>query len=235
MDFFSPESFFEAPDRLSAPLLDEASSVLTMVSLLPAYIERIIQPALLGDLEEGAWVENGSVRLEKGARIERGAIVRGPTIIGKDTVVRSGAYIRGHVMVGEGCLIGHGTEIRQTLIMNHSNIPHLNCFFTSIVGSGVRIGGCTHTANMRLNQEEVMVRVNVEGNRQMVPTGQTLFGVIIGDNASVGGVTLLQPGTVIGQRCRIYPQCSVSGYIPHDAIVRPQSAVFEVVPGKETP
>lgn len=233
MDLFSPEAFFHTVDRLVGPLFRETANVLEAVAALPGYIEQVIEPALLGKVEEGAWVEEGAVRLEEGARIERGAIVRGPTIIGKDSVVRSGAYIRGHVMVGDGCLIGHGTEIRQTLVMNQSNIPHLNCFFTSIVGNRVKIGGCTHTANMRLNGREVMVRANIEGKSQCFPTGQTLFGVVIGDDSNVGGVTLLQPGTVIGQRCLIHPQCSVSGYIPHDSIVRPTSALFEVVPRLE--
>jgi NDP-sugar pyrophosphorylase family protein len=230
MDLFRTEAFFVTTDPLVGRLLQSVPNVFDAVRQLPSYIEQVMEPAVLGEVEEGAWIESGNVRVEQGARIERGAIVRGPAIIGRNTVVRSGAYIRGHVMVGEGCLIGHGTEIRQTLIMEQSNIPHLNCFFTSIVGNRVRIGGCTHTANMRLNGEEVGVRISVEGESRYFPTGQILFGVVIGDDSNVGGVTLLQPGTVIGQRCLIHPQCSVSGYIPDDSIVRPTSALFEVVP-----
>jgi len=234
VDLFSPEAFFQLADLPAAPLFREATNVLDAVAALPAYIEKVIEPEILGEVEEGAWLETGNVRLEEGAKVERGAIVRGPTIIGKNSVVRSGAYIRGHVMVGEGCLIGHGTEIRQVLVMNQSNIPHLNCFFTSIVGSRVKIGGCTHTANMRLSGREVAIRADLNGKNQLFPTGQTLFGVVIGDDSNVGGVSLLQPGTVIGQRCLIYPQCSVSGYIPHDSVVRPKSALFEVVSRLET-
>ncbi|MBW1785797.1 MAG: hypothetical protein JRK53_04140 [Deltaproteobacteria bacterium] len=204
------------------------------VDALKAFIEGTIVPEVLGEVESGAWLEKGAVRLEKGSRVERGAVVRGPTIIGRDTVVRSGAYIRGHVMVGEGCLIGHGTEIRQTLVLNRTNIPHLNCFFTSIVGNGVKIGGCTHTANMRLSGKEVVIRAEVEGREQAIPTGQTLFGAIIGDESSIGGVSLLQPGTLIGRRCLIFPQCSVSGYIPENSVVRPKTAQFEVMPRDKT-
>ena len=118
MDLFNPEAFFQLADLPAAPLFRETTNVLDAVAALPAYIEKVIEPEVLGEVEEGAWLEAGNVRLEEGAKIERGAIVRGPTIIGKNSVVRTGAYIRGHVMVGEGCLIGHGTEIRQTLVMN---------------------------------------------------------------------------------------------------------------------
>lgn len=230
MELFSPEAFFDLSDLPEASFFRKTKNVLDAVAALPAFVEKILKPEILGVVEEGAWLEPGNVRVEEGAKIERGAIVRGPTIIGKKSVVRTGAYIRGHVMVGQGCLIGHGTEIRQTLVMNQSNIPHLNCFFTSIVGSRVKVGGCTHTANMRLSGSEISVRAEVKGESRLFPTGQTLFGVVIGDDSSVGGVSLLQPGTVIGQRCFIYPQCSVSGYIPHDSVVRPKSSLFEVVP-----
>lgn len=234
MSNFSPEEFFDIVDGPLAGLFKDIVHVWDVVAALPAYIEKIIDPELLGEVEEGAWLEKGRVRLEKGSRVERGAIVRGPTIIGRDTVVRSGAYIRGHVMVGEECLIGHGTEIRQTLVLNQSNIPHLNCIFTSLVGNRVKIGGCTHTANFLLSGKEVEIRVNLNGKKQVFTTGQTLFGAVIGDDSKVGGVSLLQAGTAIGRRCLIYPQASVSGYIPHDSILKPKSATFEVIPRPET-
>ena len=230
MDLFSSEAFFQTENRMILSFLRQSPSVLEAIPSLATYIEKIIKPEILGEVEDGAWVETGRVRLEPGAKIERGAIVRGPTIIGKDTVVRSGAYIRGHLLTGKGCLIGHGTEIRQILLMDESNLPHLNCIFTSIIGSRVNIAGNTHTANMLINRREVEIRVKMNGQSQTFPTGQTWFGSIIGDDSSIGALSLLQPGTVIGQRCLIYPQCSVSGYIHSDSMVRPTFAPFEVVP-----
>ena len=234
MNPFHPKAFFDLADGPAAGLFKDLTHVWDAVASLPAYIEEIIDSELLGEVEEGAWLEPGRVRLEKGSRVERGAIVRGPTIIGRDSVVRSGAYIRGHVLVGNDCLIGHGTEIRQTLVLDNSNIPHLNCVFTSLVGNRVRIGGCTHTANFLLSGKEVEIRVKLNGQKQSFPTGQTLFGAVIGDDSNVGGVSLLQAGAVIGRNCLIYPQCSVSGYIPHDSILRPKSAAFEIVSRAET-
>jgi NDP-sugar pyrophosphorylase family protein len=230
MDLFSPEDFFAPEDRLIRLFLDESASVLEAVTALPGYSERVLRPAILGELEKGAWVDEKMVRLEPGSRVERGAIVRGPTILGPDTVVRSGAYIRGHVLTGRGCLIGHASELRQVLLMNQSAVPHLNCIFTSLVGCRVNIAGNTHTANMLINRKEVEVRAVIGGETLSFPTGQTWFGSVVGDDSSLGAFVLLQPGTVIGQRCLIHPQCSVSGYVPHNSIVRPVQAAFEVIP-----
>ena len=222
MHEFSPVAFFDlAENPEAAGLFKAVRCVWEAVAVLPAYIERIIEPAILGEVEEGAWVEPGRVRLEEGARVERGAVVRGPTIIGRNTVVRSGAYIRGHLLVGTDCLIGSGTETRQLLVLNHSNIPHRNFLATSLVGNRVNLGGATDAANVLLSGKEVEVRITrADGTTSAYPTGMTKFGAVIGDDTKLGGQTLLQPGTVIGKRCRIYPQCAISGYVPHDSVVK---------------
>ena len=230
MNHFCPETFFDIAEGWVADFFRDAANVWEAVSTLPAYIEKIIRPEILGEVEEGAWLEPGCVQLEKGSRVERGAIIRGPTIIGQNTVVRSAAYIRGHVWVGNDCLIGHGVELRQLLVLNNSNIPHLNCVFTSLIGNRVRLGGLANTANFRLDAKEIVVRADIDGQKQSFPTGLTLFGAVIGDDSNVGGNALLHPGTIIGRRCLIYPQCSVSGYIAPDSVVKPKSVTFEVVP-----
>ena len=230
MNEFSPAEFFDvAENPAAAGLFKEVQYVWEAVALLPAYIERTIEPAILGDVEEGAWMEPGRVRLEEGARVERGAIVRGPTIIGRNTVVRSGAYIRGHLLIGADCLIGAGTETRQLLMLNHSNIPHRNFVVTSLVGNRVNIAGATDTANVLLNGKAVEIRIiRADGTTTFYPTGQTNFGAVIGDDTKLGGQILLQPGTVVGQRCRIYPQCAISGYIPHDSRVKPMAGNLSI-------
>jgi len=214
---FSPEKFFNIDGTLAAGLFDDLTYVWEGVAALPQYIEKTIKPGVQGDVEDGAWLEPGCVQLGEGSRVEHGAIVRGPTIIGRNTVVRSNAYIRGHVLVGDECLIGHAVEVRQLLLLNNSAIPHTNCFFTSLLGNRVKIGGQTNTGNRLLTGKEIMIRIDQDGERQSFPTGQDLFGTVIGDNSIVGGMTLLHPGTIIGQDCLIYPQCSVSGYIHHNS------------------
>jgi len=230
MNPFRPEAFFDILQGPASGLLTGMVNVWDAVAALPEYIEKILEPEILGHVEDGAWVEPGAVRLEKGGRVERGAIVRGPTIIGRNTVIRTGAYIRGHVMLGDDCLVGHGTEIRQILVLNRSNIPHLNCVFTSLVGNDVNLGGNTNTANKLLDGREVVIRAEIEGEKKSFPTGQSLFGVVIGDGTQVGGNILFQPGTIVGRHCLLHPRLILSGYIPHNMIVRPKATPLEMIP-----
>ena len=229
MNQFSPEFFFDLSDTPAADLFSDITHVWDAITALPSYVEDILKPEILGEIEEGAWLEPGAVRLEKGSRVERGAVVRGPTIIGPDTVIRSGAYIRGHVMIGRECIIGTATEINLSLVLNKTNLPHQNCIFTSLVGNRVNLGGCTSTANYLLSGKEVEVRLNLNGEKLSFPTGRTHFGAVIGDDSRLGGQSIIHPGTVIGKRCTIYPQSAVTGFIPNDSKVKPQSVSFHII------
>ncbi len=225
---FSAEEFFDLQGSVAAALFAGLEYVWEGVNALPAFIEHILKPEILGEVEEGAWLEPGRVRLEAGARVERGSIIRGPAIIGRNTVVRCGAYFRGHVLVGDDCVIGWGTELRQVLMLNKSKLPHQNLFFTSLVGNRVQVGAATTTANFLLGGKEIAVRVPLSGRTQAFNTGRTLFGAVIGDDFEIGAHCLLQPGTIIGRGCRVYPQCSVSGYLPPDSLVKPKAIPFAV-------
>ena len=230
MDPYSPEAFFDLAGSPAADLFKGLTRVWEAVAALPAYIEKILQPEIKGEIEEGAWVDLGRVRLMEGSKVERGAVVRGPTIIGRNTIVRSHAYIRGHVMVGDGCMIGHSTELRQTLVLNRTNVPHYNGVFTTLIGSGVLIGGYTTTANFLLTGKEIDIRVPEAGEIKSYPTGLTLFGAVVGDGAKVGAMSILLPGTLIGRRCLIHPKATLSGYLPPESLVRPKASTYEVVP-----
>ena len=50
-------------------------------------------------------------------------------------------------------------------------------------------------------------------------TSRLKFGSIVGDDCLIGFSVHCNPGTVIGPRCVILPQCELRGYIPEDYIV----------------
>ena len=226
---FSPEAFFDLPVGPAAALFKDVVHVWDAVAALPAYIEKIIQPEVLGEVEEGAWLEPGAVQLGKGSVVQRGAIVRGPTIIGENTVIRSGANIRGHVMIGDHCIIGG--ELRHVLTLNHTNVAHsYSGVFTSLLGNRVNVAGLSGTPNLRLDGQKIVIRIKQDGKIVRYPTGLTYFGSVVGDDTKLAGLSVLQPGTVIGRRCVIYPQTIPSGYIPHNSLVIPKSVSFSVIP-----
>ena len=226
---FSPNGFFDISKRLFTDFFKSYAFVWEAIPALPAYISSVLKAEILGEIEEGAWVEPGMVRLEEGSRIERGAVVKGPTIIGRNTVVRSHAYIRGSVMTGEDCLIGTGVEIRQTLMLDGSSVLHDNCIFTSLIGNGVGIDAHSSTANMRLDKKEIRLKIERNGETRVIPTGLDKFGAIIGDNTQISTLVVMMPGTLFGRGCIVYPHSQVGGYFPDGSVLGQAELLFEAV------
>ncbi len=96
MNSFSPEDFFDLTDKDAAGLFKDIVNVWDAVAALPAFIEKVMRPEVLGEIEEGAWLEPGRVQVGKGSRIERGAIVRGQTIIGRRSLIFPQCSISGY-------------------------------------------------------------------------------------------------------------------------------------------
>ncbi len=230
MNPYSPEAFFDLEDQAVSDFFKDYVHVWDAVAGIPAFVEKNFTPEIKGEVEEGAWLEPGRVSLGEGSRVERGCVIRGPVIIGKNTVIRSGVYIRGNVYIGEDCLIGWSVEMRQSIILSKTRIPHFNAIFTSLIGSRINLAGRVSTANYRLDGREVTVKVPVGDSIESFPTGQTLFGAVVGDDTQIAGNALLQPGTIVGRRCIIYPHIDVSGYIPHDSFVKRKETPFYIEP-----
>ncbi len=207
MDTFKIDSFFKRSVPALEDLFAKCEYVWDTIALIPKFIDATIKPQILGTVEEGAWVEEGKVYVGPGAIVERGAIVRGPCIIGPNSTVRSNAYVRGHVMTGPGCMIGAGTEVRNTIMMEGSNIPHQNLIFSSFIGNNVNVAGQSTLANKRLDGKEVVIHIkNPESDEiSHYTTKLDRFGAIIGDNCRIGAMCVMQPGTIIGPDCLIYP------------------------------
>lgn len=46
-----------------------------------------------------------------------------------------------------------------------------------------------------------------------IPTGLLKFGAIVGDKSEIGCNTVLNPGTIVGRECVIYPNGNIRGVI----------------------
>lgn len=230
MNFLKAEAFFNLSRGPMRELFAQTDHVWDTLAFLPAYIENMMRPEVLGEVEEGAWLEPGRVQLGEGSRVEREAVIRGPTIIGRNTLIRSGAYLRGHVMIGDECIIEHGTEILRSVVLDQARMPHSNCLMVSLVGNRVTLGAFAATSSILPGVKEIEIKIDSAKNRQSIPTGLDRFGAVVGDDSNMGGHVFLLPGTVIGRGCQIEPQIYLSGYIKSGSWARPTGARFEIVP-----
>ena len=166
---------------------------------------------------------DGNIWIAKSATIAPTASITGPCIIGKNTEVRQSAFIRGKAIVGENCVVGNSTELKNVILFNNVQVPHYNYVGDSILGFKSHMGAGSITSNVKSDKTLVVVK---NGDEQ-IETGLKKFGAMLGDYVEVGCNSVLNPGTVIGRHCNVYPLSSVRGVIPEGHIFKDKNNIIK--------
>ncbi|WP_324662163.1 bifunctional sugar-1-phosphate nucleotidylyltransferase/acetyltransferase [Haloarcula sediminis] len=148
----------------------------------------------------------GDVVVEKGAVIEPGVVIEGPALVRSGATVGPNAYIRGATVLGEDTHVGHGVEVKNSVVMADSNVPHVSYIGDSVLGTDVNLGASTQVANLRHDGEPV--KVTVKGDR--VSTGRRKFGIVAGDGVRTAINTSLNAGVVLSAGATTTPGESVT-------------------------
>jgi len=163
----------------------------------------------------------GKVWLHPSVKLPAYATIIGPVYIGANTQIRPGAFIRGQVIVGEGCVLGNASEFKNCLLLDGVQAPHFNYVGDSLLGTGAHLGAGVICSNLRLDQEEVSLRLP----SGLVKTGLKKFGAVLGDGAEVGCNAVLNPGTLLGPRALVMPGTVFGGYLPAATIARSRPTI----------
>ena len=153
-----------------------------------------------GDVAKDATLR-GPVAVEEGATVEPGVVVEGPALIRAGASVGPNAYVRGRTLLCEDVHIGQSVEIKNSVVMADTNVPHLSYVGDSVLGRGANLGAGTNVANLRHDDQDV--RITVKGER--VSTGRRKFGVVVGDGAKTGINVSLNAGVVLSTEAAIPP------------------------------
>ena len=193
-------------------------------------------------LENDFFSSELNILIKSGTRIETTAIIKGPAIIGKNCDVRQGAYLRGYFITGDTCTLGHTTEIKGSIIMNHSEMGHFNYIGDSVIGSFVNIGAGTKLANLKFRSPSEKEKISFpeisfvakdpeSGKSQVVMTGLSKFGAVLGDYCELGCNSVLSPAVILGTECWVYPNFTVpSGYYESKSFVAPVNLKAKIRP-----
>ncbi len=154
----------------------------------------------------------GAVSIGKGTVVRSGAYIVGPVAIGRNCKIGPNCFIRPATSIGDNCHIGAAVEVKNSIIMSNSNVPHLNYVGDSVIGEGCNLGAGTKTANLRLDEKEIWV-----GGRN---TGRRKLGAIMGDNVETGINSNINVGTMIGNNTQIGPGALARG------VISPGSRIF---------
>lgn len=155
------------------------------------------------------------VRLGKGSILRAGTYVEGPAVIGENCDVGPNSYIRPFTSIGDKCRVGNACEIKNSILMHNTRVPHLSYVGDSIIGENVNFGAGTITANLRLDEKPIYV--TVKGQR--VNSERKKLGALVGDNVKTGiGVTIM-PGVTIGPDSAIGANLTVDSDVPRNTFV----------------
>ncbi len=157
-----------------------------------------------GELEENVAIK-GKVSIGKETVIRSGTYITGPAVIGERCDIGPNCYIRPYTAVGDGCHIGNASEVKASIVMSGTMIPHHNYVGDSVIGSSCNLGSGARIANLRLDKRNI----KVDG----IDTGRRKLGAIIGDGVEVGINASINTGTIICNDARIAPGAVVGGVI----------------------
>jgi len=173
-----------------------------------------------GKVEHGAYIES-NVYIGEGSRIRSGSYIEGPTYIGENCDIGPNCFIRPSTSIGDKVRIGNGVEIKNSIIMDNTHVAHLSYVGDSIIGSNCNLGAGTTIANLRLDEEEIKMKVS----GRVVSTGRRKLGTIIADNVKTGVNCMINPGVKIGPNAAVGPGAVVYEDVPPNTLMlaRPET------------
>jgi bifunctional UDP-N-acetylglucosamine pyrophosphorylase/glucosamine-1-phosphate N-acetyltransferase len=167
-----------------------------------------------GTVEQGA-VLKGPIWLEESASIKSGSYVEGPVYIGKKSKVGPNARIRPSTSIEDDVLVGTSCEVKNSIIMAGTRVPHLSYIGDSIIGENCNLAAGTITANIRLDSR--VLSLKVKGRLQS--TGRKKLGVIMGDEVQTGINANTMPGVRIGSGSYVGPGTIILKDVPSGHMV----------------
>jgi UDP-N-acetylglucosamine diphosphorylase/glucosamine-1-phosphate N-acetyltransferase len=157
-----------------------------------------------GEIEPGAYLK-GPVQVGEKSLVRSGSYIVGPVIIGSSCDIGPHCFIRPATTIGDHCHIGAAVELKNSIVMRGSKIPHLNYVGDSVIGEDCNLGAGTIIANLTLDKKNIII-----GG---IDTGRRKLGAIIGDKVEIGINASINVGCVIGNNTLIGPGAVASGVI----------------------
>src|SRR5438094_10108156 len=97
------------------------------------------RPVSKGTVEKGVQIRGIAV-LEEGSVVKAGSYLEGPVHVGKRCQIGPNAYLRPYSSLGVDVKVGAGCEVKNSIVMKNTKIPHLSSDRVSILGEGCYLG-----------------------------------------------------------------------------------------------
>jgi len=142
----------------------------------------------------------GTLAIGKGTEILPGTVIEGNVIIGEHCKIGPNAYLRGNVYIGNNCHIGI-SEVKNSIILDNSNVPHFNYVGDSIIGENVNLGAGTKIANLRHDSKSIKISINA----RKIDSRRRKLGAFIGSGTKTGINSSINCGVFVRNNSKILP------------------------------
>lgn len=154
----------------------------------------------LGTIEPNVQI-HGKLFLGKNSIIKSGTYIEGNVFIGENSIIGPNAYLRKNVLIGSNCHVAN-SEIKNSIILSHSNVPHFSYVGDSIIGENCNLGAGTKIANLRHDGKNVKVKIG----KKLIDSGRRKLGALIGNNVKIGINASINCGAILKANSKILPQ-----------------------------
>jgi len=212
---FAPAQLLSLEHTAHPKLFEDQQFVWNALKQIASYLQFRLKPAVLGELIGRPFISS-NVFVGRGSVVEQGAVLKGPAWIGENCQIRSGCYVRENVVVGNGVVMGNSCEFKNSIIFDEAQVPHFSYVGDSILGYKAHLGAGVILSNVKLDHGEIAVAA--EGGN--IATGLTKFGAIVGDRTEIGCNAVINPGSILGRDCLIYPTVNFRGVLPDGSVAK---------------
>jgi len=178
-----------------------------------SWVLKRMEHKVYGTVEQGAHLI-GPVTVAETARVRSGAYIVGPAFIDEGSDIGPNCYIRPCTSIGRNVRVGNACEVKNSIIMDYTHVGHLAYVGDSILCEHCNLAAGTITANLRLDDDHVKMKVK----DSVVDTGRRKLGAILGDNVKTGINALFMPGVKVGANSWIGANFTVYRDLPANSI-----------------
>ena len=151
---------------------------------------KLVRQEIEGIVDEYVTIE-GAVHVAAGAHVRSGAVLKGPLIVGPNSVIDYGAKILGEVFIGSGCRVSAGSVVSGSILIQDCVVGENCVIHNCLIGCGVTAGpGC------------------LVGGQTAAPDG---VGAYFGDGSALGAGCIVSAGSVISQHQKVVPGTVMPG------------------------
>ena len=178
---------------------------------IKAFIPRLgaaLDPETFDHPAEDIWIA-------RSAKVAPTACLNGPLIVDEDAELRHCCFVRGAAIVGKGAVVGNSVELKNCVLFDGAQVPHFNYVGDSVLGYKAHMGAGSVTSNVKSDKRDIVIHAG-DG----IETGRRKIGAMLGDRAEIGCNSVLNPGTIVGRDCIVYPTSCVRGVIPENHIYK---------------